>query len=290
MDIYLVKTDANGNVQWSKAYGTSLNEYAFGHCLQATTDGGYIITGQGGSGQSSSGIFLLKIDASGNIRWAKNYDGIYGHSVKQTSDRGFAVVGNSSSGVELIKTDSLGAVQWSKAYGGNQGFFLDFASDGGYVLGGQTVSFGAGFKDGFMIKTDSAGNSGCATSNPGVAATVAPFIAANAATLVSQGPQTIAYSLLYQRGTTITNLCTTVGIDPVIKNNPRLSIYPNPSDNRVTIQSATELGLVTVYNTLAQIVYSRTVNDFQQQIDVSGFSPGIYILLSQGERILFVKE
>ena len=198
-DIYLVKTDANGNLQWSKTYGTASNEYAFGHSVEATADGGYIITGQGGNNnvQSAQGIFLLKINSVGNMKWAKYYDGIYGHVVKQTPDLGYAVVGNSSSGVELIKTDSLGNVMWSTAYGGNQGFFMDLANDGGYVLGGQTVSFGAGFKDALMIKTDANGNSGCGTTNPGVSATVAPFIMTAAATQVSVGPQTVAYSLLY---------------------------------------------------------------------------------------------
>jgi len=50
LDVYLVKTNAKGNVMWSKTYGTAaLDEIAWGHCLQLTSDGGYIISGTGGA-------------------------------------------------------------------------------------------------------------------------------------------------------------------------------------------------------------------------------------------------
>ena len=105
-NIYLIKTDANGNLQWSKTYGTSTgNQQAFGHCLQPTTDGGYIVTGQAGgyfpccgNVQSDSGIFLMKIDDSGNMKWAKYFSGEFGHAVKQTADNGYIIAGTGNYG------------------------------------------------------------------------------------------------------------------------------------------------------------------------------------------------
>ena len=65
-DILLIKTDANGNIKWAKTYGDSANQFGFGHCLQQTTDGGFIITGSGG--------FLMKTDSVGAIKWQKTFN------------------------------------------------------------------------------------------------------------------------------------------------------------------------------------------------------------------------
>ncbi|MFZ8835353.1 MAG: hypothetical protein ACO2O5_14350, partial [Candidatus Caldipriscus sp.] len=43
VDVFLIKTDANGDVQWAKAYGGTNNEWAYS--VQQTSDGGYIVAG-----------------------------------------------------------------------------------------------------------------------------------------------------------------------------------------------------------------------------------------------------
>jgi hypothetical protein len=66
-DIFLIKTDANGNVQWAKTYGGTGDEWAF--YVQQTSDGGYIVAGITHSfGVDSGDIFLIKTDASGNVQ------------------------------------------------------------------------------------------------------------------------------------------------------------------------------------------------------------------------------
>jgi len=65
-DIFLIKTDANGNVQWAKTYGGTGNNYAYS--VQQTSDGGYIVAGSTRSfGTGSDDIFFIKTDANGNI-------------------------------------------------------------------------------------------------------------------------------------------------------------------------------------------------------------------------------
>jgi hypothetical protein len=65
-DIFLIKTDANGNIQWAKTYGGTNWDEAFS--VQQTSDGGYIVAGYTYSfGAGSRDIFLIKTDANGNI-------------------------------------------------------------------------------------------------------------------------------------------------------------------------------------------------------------------------------
>jgi hypothetical protein len=170
-DIFLIKTDANGNIIWAKTYGgTSWDE---AYSVQQTSDGGYIVAGYTGSfGAGYSDVFLVKTDANGNIIWAKTYGGTsrdWAFSVQQTLDGGYIVAGITYSfGVDsgdifLIKADANGNVQWAKTYGGTGdewAFSVQQTSDGGYIVAGYTESFGAGYGDIFLMKTDANGNIG----------------------------------------------------------------------------------------------------------------------------------
>jgi hypothetical protein len=162
-DIFLIKTDASGNVIWAKTYGGTGYEEAFS--VQQTSDGGYILAGYTGSWPYYD-IFLIKTDANGNVQWAKTYGGTgsdYASSVQQTSDGGYIVAGWTYSwdGILLIKTDANGDIQWAKTYGGTGSDYassVQQTSDGGYIVAGWTNSFGAGNYDIFLIKTDANGN------------------------------------------------------------------------------------------------------------------------------------
>ncbi len=114
-DIYLLKTDASGNMLWDKIFAGDKNSESYS--VQQTSDGGYIVSGYripaGGSDQAVS---LIKTDSAGNMQWQQTYAAYkgYGASVLQTKDGGYLV---GTSGAYLIKTDTSGNIVWANYFG-----------------------------------------------------------------------------------------------------------------------------------------------------------------------------
>ena len=168
-NIYLIKTDGNGNELWNKTFGGTNNNWSYS--VQQTTDGGYIVIGYTNSfGNGDSDVYLIKTDGSGNELWNKTFGGLNddgGFSVQQTNDGGYAVagytksVGNGDADVYLIKTDGNGNELWNKTFGGTYedgGFDVQQTTDGGYILTGKTLYAGGVDSDLYLIKTDGNGN------------------------------------------------------------------------------------------------------------------------------------
>jgi len=108
-DIYLIKTDENGDEVWIKTFDGGNDDY--GQSVQQTVDGGYIIVGFTHS-FGGTDVLLIKTNSLGEEDWIQNYGGgiesDFGRSVQQTTDGGYIIVGNSysfgnTSSVWLIK-------------------------------------------------------------------------------------------------------------------------------------------------------------------------------------------
>ena len=164
-DAWVIRTDASGNMQWSKTYGGTGDDY--GGNLILTADGGYTVVGYSWSFGGVKG-WLFKTDSFGNMLWEKTY-GIGTYSFAsfgiQTTDGGYAVAGanypTTKRNLWVFKTDSSGNLQWEKSYGGSEddtGWTLAQMDDGGYAIIGVTASYGSGGADSWLIRTDSSGN------------------------------------------------------------------------------------------------------------------------------------
>ncbi len=167
LQVWLIKTDANGDSLWSKEFGGQNNE--MGYCVQQTSDGGYILTGELQASGNLTDLWLIKTDGNGNYLWSKNYGGTgydKGYSVEQTTDGGYIVTGYTASfgagynDVWLLKTDAAGDTLWTRTYGGfdnDYGYCVQQTTDGGYFITGTSHSFSAGTGV-YLVKTDAAGD------------------------------------------------------------------------------------------------------------------------------------
>jgi glycosyltransferase A (GT-A) superfamily protein (DUF2064 family) len=189
-DVFVMKLDSRGNLQWNKTFGGSSGEVGFS--LIPTSDGGFVLTGVTESndgdfkGMSKGGgdIFVVKLDSRGDIQWKKVFGGSGGEmgtSITSYLDGGYVLTGVSNSNdcdfeemnkggedVFVIRLDPRGDILWKKTFGGGSvemGTSITSYLDGGYVITGSTVSNSGDFEemnkgggDIFVIKTDSRGD------------------------------------------------------------------------------------------------------------------------------------
>jgi len=150
-DVWVLKLDGTGNVQWQKTYGGTGVDGA--SAVAPTSDGGYVVAGLTVSfGAGIEDVWVLKLDGSGNVQWQKTYGGTNSDgasAIAPTSDGGYVVAGGAASfgaGVSdawVLKLEADGTVR-----GCPSGFVQDSAASVGSTtmsslstsVAGQTTS------------------------------------------------------------------------------------------------------------------------------------------------------
>lgn len=168
-DFYLVRTDYRGNTLWSRSIGdVSVNN---GYSVQEAFDGGFILGGFSNTGILGDYDFrVVKTDTAGFVEWSQKYgtnDWDFLYSVRRCPDSCYVLCGETygipamNRQVYLMKIDRFGNKLWEKNYGGpanDCGNKVFVAPDSGFVIAGYTESYGNGMKDGYLIRTDSDGD------------------------------------------------------------------------------------------------------------------------------------
>ncbi|HAF07269.1 MAG: hypothetical protein XD76_1264 [candidate division TA06 bacterium 32_111] len=162
IDVYVIKTDKNGNKIWEKTFGGKEKDKA--NAIIQTKDGNFIIAGVTESFGSGEGdIYLMKIDGNGKKIWSKTFGGKKddeAHAILETEDGGLIIAGRKGLGdLLLIKTDKNGNKIWQKTFGGEDGeeAYSIIETEDGFITAGYTNSYG-NKEDFYLIKVDKKGN------------------------------------------------------------------------------------------------------------------------------------
>lgn len=166
-DVYVVRTDKNGNVIWQKSFGGI--DWDFGKDIVFAPDGNLVICGNSYStSYGKSDAYLIKVNTSnGNLMWTKHYGGNEDddfRSLKITGDNNNIILTGQTNSyndalgdIYFFKTDMNGDSVSHRSYGlknkidyGNE--ILDESVLGGYIIGGGTESYSSGKKDAFIFK------------------------------------------------------------------------------------------------------------------------------------------
>ncbi|MEP7170801.1 MAG: hypothetical protein ABI855_15640, partial [Bacteroidota bacterium] len=187
-DVWIVKLDGAGSIQWQKCFGGTQDDDAFS--IQQTADGGYVFAGRTSSNDGdvtgnhggNYDCWVVKLDGTGTIQWQKCLGGTgedEATAIQQTADGGFVFAGWTTSDdgdvtgyigsldYWVVKLDTAGIIQWQKCLGGTDndyGYALCLAADGGCVVAGGSdsndsmVSGNHGYRDYWVAKLDTVGS------------------------------------------------------------------------------------------------------------------------------------
>ncbi len=186
-DIWVVKTDNTGNIQWQKCIGGPYFET--GAWIHQTADGGYILAGTSSSvncdfqgNHGGADYLLVKLNAQGDKVWQKLYGGSindYCWSMVVAPDGGYILAGEVESNdgdvtmnhgardYWVIKVDASGNLVWQKSAGGSgsdEAYGVQATADGGCIVVGYSessdgdVTGAHGQRDAWVVKLDNTGN------------------------------------------------------------------------------------------------------------------------------------
>lgn len=185
-DIWAIKLNTIGDLEWSRYFGGSFTDTPFG--AVETQDNAYIIAASSDSedfnisnNKGTYDFWILKISADGDLIWEKNFGGSEvdePRGITTTNDGNFIIVGDTRSsdkdattnngGADLwmLKISTDGNLIWQKTFGGTN---FDVARsisktlDNGFIIAGNSRSLDAGFtnqgqNDAWVLKVDANGN------------------------------------------------------------------------------------------------------------------------------------
>jgi len=152
-DIYLLKLDGSGDLQWDRTYSASGNGVST--AVVEIAEGGYLVAGWTSPSEPAlADAYLMRTDPSGNRQWEKTYgedarDAF--RSVAPAEDGGLIAVGYQGSysvgdvKLFLVKTDRNGVPRWEKKFSESQavaGNFIRRTTAGDYVVAGDATAGG----------------------------------------------------------------------------------------------------------------------------------------------------
>jgi hypothetical protein len=297
---YLLKINADGDSLWSMNYNPAEGDQARGRGVVETTDHKFVIAGYV-KRNNNNFAHLVKIDSSGQADWSQTWDfegAEYLSDIQKTIDNGYIIGGYTNSfgagnlDFFLIKTNSEGDSIWARTYGGESSEFcyiVEQTADEGFIMAGYGSSFGHGSLDGYLVRTNSNGDTVWTRSYGGTGQDDAYDlkITSDGGFVLTGGTYSFGFGLnSYLIRTNSEGLVTAVSGESITV--PRKYVlgqnYPNPFNPRTKINyqlPVMNYVNLSIYNLLGQKVTTlvserQSAGIYQVEWDSNGFSSGIY--------------
>jgi hypothetical protein len=265
-DLYVVKTNSLGVLQWQKSLGTPNQDGRISYIHQLH-DSSYIITGlvdtSAAFNYQGKG-YIAKLRKNGSLIWERTYTsqnaddliGFGGTKAMEIKYDEYIILGSKHlqsnpniPNLWLVRIDSSGTLIWERTYNyyhpninTTYGYNIIQTSDNGFLITGSVGSLNApGGQELWLMKLD------------------------------SLGCDTIDCSLSIRRETAFIE---------------GLRVYPNPAGSIAMVYIREKLGtqcIIMVYNPYGQICYSSQTEEGKTTIDIANFADGIYIIRSIDE-------
>lgn len=282
----LIKLNESGVLSWSKKYKLNSSMYSAGYDFVNTTDGYLCYVNSG----------LMKTDFSGNVLWTKSYSDISGNGcincappkLRQVSDGGFIMLygGFFLNGGRITKTDSQGNQLWANHVMVDAADVIETNQKELVIVGNGPL---VGVKNPQtnepqigIIQTDSSGNAAdCVFSSTGVPLIDTITASSVTFTAITEGSSNNIYPDINTIEIDDRSGCVDF-IGGIAENAETMgiNIFPNPATKIITIESEKDFkeAQLTIYNTKTKLVLQQSLQQKHHEIDISGFSSGIYFV------------
>lgn len=317
-DVWVVKVDPAGGLEWQKALGGSYNDGAFS--IRELATGELVVAGQSDSNDGdvlgNNGLvdyWIVNFVPNGGILWQEGFGGSYidiANTVNGTTDGGYFVAGSTTSSDGdvvgfhgntdgwALKLDAVGNPVWQRSLGGTGADDARSAQQtvaGGYVIAGRAVSNDGdvsgnhGYDDAWVVMLDAAGNldwQKCLGGSGGEFA--------NAIEQTSDGGFVIAGSASSNDGDVsghhgngdfwVVKLDSTNTGAPDLEV-PAFTIAPNPSEGQVLLRTGKWMhkATITLTDALGCDVLSERMNGNEIVLDLRERAQGLYLITLRSE-------
>ncbi|MBL7885374.1 MAG: T9SS type A sorting domain-containing protein [Flavobacterium sp.] len=249
-DMWILKINSGGIIEWEKSIGTVLNDYGYG--IVQTNDLGYVLSGTTNS-SSNNNVMVTKLNSSGNVEWQNTYGGNgddFNYSIQTDSDGGYIFIGYSEStnnnfsnnhgnyDIWLTKINGSGDFLWQKLLGGTNydfAFCVKKTTDNGYIVAGDTGSTNGDVQQNFGLSDF---------------------------WLIKLSPEQLSNSIFQQEN---------------------LFIYPNPTTNLINLKfpHGITIDKIVITELTGKIILTLTENI--TQINTENLSNGVYFVQAFSE-------
>lgn len=184
-DVWAIKTNSSGDLEWSRYFGGSFTDTPFG--IVETPENDFIIAASSDSddfnisnNKGTYDFWVLKISNKGVLIWENNFGGSEidePRGISSTNDGNFVIVGDTRSSDQdvtinnggadlwLLKISTDGNLIWEKSFGGTSfdvARSISKTQDNGFLISGYSRSTNNNFtnqgqSDAWILKVDSSG-------------------------------------------------------------------------------------------------------------------------------------